>query len=139
MWKITSILILLMGLNLSAQTPQIIRGPYLQLGTDTSVIVRWRTDIVTDSIVNYGSAIGSLTSSVSDGTLKTEHSQGLQIHVLKLLQGERPNHRSGLSIERKSSAADVRKRERQPMDRFHRAHSADNTTTDGPGESARAG
>ncbi len=49
------------------------RGPYLQSGTDTSVIVRWRTDVATDTKVNYGSSLVSLSSSVSDPTLTTEH------------------------------------------------------------------
>ena len=74
MWhSITAIFVCLFSMNLGAQTPQIIRGPYLQLGTPTSVIVRWRTDIPTDSILHYGSAVGSLNSSVIDPVLKTEH------------------------------------------------------------------
>jgi hypothetical protein len=43
----------------------IIRGPYLQSGTDTSVIIRWRTD--TEGIgtkVNYGTSLGNLNSNV---------------------------------------------------------------------------
>lgn len=33
---------------------QIIRGPYLQQATETSMIVRWRTDLPTDSRVDFG-------------------------------------------------------------------------------------
>ena len=54
-----------------AQT--VTRGPYLQTGTPTSVVVRWRTDVATNSRVSYGSAPGSLTSAVDDPTSKTEH------------------------------------------------------------------
>ena len=46
------------------------RGPYLQLGSDTSVVVRWRTDVPTDSRVSYGT-VDCLGSSVSDSKLLT--------------------------------------------------------------------
>jgi PKD repeat protein len=49
------------------------RGPYLQLGTPESTIVRWRTDIATDSCVRYGATIGTLTSLVCDPAVTTEH------------------------------------------------------------------
>ncbi len=49
------------------------RGPYLQVGTPTSMTVRWRTDVATDSRVRYGSAPGSLVNSVTDATATTEH------------------------------------------------------------------
>jgi hypothetical protein len=49
------------------------RGPYLQQATETSIVVRWRTTDPTDSLVRYGSAPGSLTLSVGDPTLVTEH------------------------------------------------------------------
>ena len=31
------------------------RGPYLQLGTTNSIVVRWRTNVPTTSQVSYGS------------------------------------------------------------------------------------
>ena len=34
--------------------PQLVRGPYLQSGSSTSVVVHWRTSIPTESIVWYG-------------------------------------------------------------------------------------
>lgn len=49
------------------------RGPYLQSGTSNSVIVKWRTSMATDTKVNYGIALGSLNSTVSDATMTTEH------------------------------------------------------------------
>jgi hypothetical protein len=57
----------------STQAPVVTRGPYLQLGTPTSVVVRWRTDVGTDSRVRYGSAPGSLTSFADNPTVTTEH------------------------------------------------------------------
>ena len=38
----------------SAPSITVERGPYLQSGTPTSVIVKWRTNIATESVVNYG-------------------------------------------------------------------------------------
>src|SRR5438046_1181170 len=44
--------------DLYAQT--VVRGPYLQLGTPSSVIVRWRTDVATTGRVHYGNDAGNL-------------------------------------------------------------------------------
>jgi acid phosphatase type 7 len=57
----------------SLQAAVVTRGPYLQVSTTSSIVIRWRTDVATDSMVKYGLVQGSLTSSVSDGTLTTEH------------------------------------------------------------------
>ncbi len=51
----------------------ITRGPYLQRANDTSLIVRWRTNIPTQSMLDYGLSTSSLTNAVSDTTPKTEH------------------------------------------------------------------
>jgi hypothetical protein len=49
------------------------RGPYLQMGTPTSVRVRWRTDVATDSWVRYGLDPANLSSFISDAVSTTEH------------------------------------------------------------------
>ncbi len=54
-------------------TPTLVRGPYLQIGTPTSMIVRWRTDIPTDSRVRFGISQESLTSNADNPTGTTEH------------------------------------------------------------------
>ncbi len=59
--------------SLPAQMPQVLRGPYLQIGTPTSIVVRWRTDVPTDSVVTIGPSVGNLNTSISDGTVTTEH------------------------------------------------------------------
>ena len=51
----------------------VVRGPYLQLGTPDSIVVRWRTNMATPSRVVYGSQPGELNQSVVDPTLTTEH------------------------------------------------------------------
>jgi hypothetical protein len=48
------------------------RGPYLQLGTANGVIVRWRTDLPTDSVVQYGTTL-ALGGTESQATPTTEH------------------------------------------------------------------
>ena len=54
--------------------PNLTRGPYLQNATTNSVVVRWRTDVATDSRVNFGLESTNLDQSVSNATLTTEHS-----------------------------------------------------------------
>lgn len=49
------------------------RGPYLQIPTASSIIVRWRTDVLTTSRVAYGAAPGMLTQMVDDAVPTTEH------------------------------------------------------------------
>lgn len=55
------------------KTAVITRGPYLQLGTPASMVIRWRTDTPSSSRVRFGSSPGSLTSLVDDASLTTEH------------------------------------------------------------------
>jgi acid phosphatase type 7 len=56
-----------------AVAAELLRGPYLQLGTPNSVIVKWRTDQVTESIVRYGLAPDELELSAVDLVPTTEH------------------------------------------------------------------
>jgi hypothetical protein len=66
------------------------RGPYLQIATPTSVIVRWRTSTPTDSRVRYGKMPGALVTTVDDATPTTEHEV--------LLEGFTPRTRTFYSI-----------------------------------------
>ena len=61
------------GPPLPPPPPSLTRGPYLQTGTPTNIIVRWRTDVVSGSIVHYGLAANALTSTISDESLTKEH------------------------------------------------------------------
>lgn len=56
--------------NLSAT---VTRGPYLQKATQDKVIIRWRTDVATDSKVSYGISPANLSSSEVSTTFTTEH------------------------------------------------------------------
>lgn len=52
----------------------VVRGPYLQLQTQDSIIVRWRSDTATDSVVRYGLTPGNLDQSKTVAGSRTEHS-----------------------------------------------------------------
>jgi predicted MPP superfamily phosphohydrolase len=54
-------------------TAALSRGPYLQMGTQNSVTVRWRTDAATNSRVTWGTAFGTYPNTVDDAALTTEH------------------------------------------------------------------
>ena len=56
-----------------AEAPEVVRGPYLQMGTPSSMIVRWRTDGYTTTKLSYGLAVDDLTETITDETLTTEH------------------------------------------------------------------
>ena len=66
------LLVLCLSKCVNAQN-QIDRGPYLQLATSHSIIIKWRTEDPTESMVWYGSSLSELNQSAqSDGTT-TEH------------------------------------------------------------------
>lgn len=73
------------------------RGPYLQTGTPTSVIVRWRTDAPSDSRVSYGESPQRLAFSTGELTLTTEH-------IIKL-SNLTPNTKYYYSVGTSSQAA----------------------------------
>lgn len=75
--------------------PIITRGPYLQLATQDSIIIRWRTDQPTDSVVNYGPAPGDLPMQVSDAVAGTLH----ELRVSGLAADTRYSYSVGSSAE----------------------------------------
>lgn len=72
MGKLLPVVILLI-INTCTVAQNLIRGPYLMVGTPSSMVVRWRTDTPTTSVVRFGTASNALNQSVSENTLKTEH------------------------------------------------------------------
>ena len=71
--RVVYLFILLGLLTPIAWGQTITRGPYLQQQTDQSIIVRWRTDVATDSVVRYGTDSASLNLSSSEAASTTEH------------------------------------------------------------------
>ena len=53
--------------------PTLIRGPYLQVATNESMIIRWRTDVPTNSRVKIGSSANSLNTVFNDSAFVTDH------------------------------------------------------------------
>jgi hypothetical protein len=65
--------------------PVLIRGPYLQVATPTSMVIRWRTDANARSRVRWGTKQGQLTEIKDDSALVTEH----KVSLTGLLPGSR--------------------------------------------------
>jgi hypothetical protein len=59
----------LTGSNVVAVT----RGPYLQMGTPSSIVLQWRTNAATESRVRYGTDPANLVFFVDDPISTTEH------------------------------------------------------------------
>lgn len=66
-------LVLCMASGFSYAEINIIRGPYIQMGTDKSMIVRWDTDVATNSQVNFGSGVDNLSQQTAEAALTTQH------------------------------------------------------------------
>src|SRR5262249_44017106 len=54
-------------------TAKIVRGPYLQMSIQNSIMIRWRTDIATDSRVFYSQDPADQNVTVTNSTQTTEH------------------------------------------------------------------
>lgn len=71
-------------LQLNASTvpvvASVVRGPYLQVATPNSMIVRWRTDVPCDSRVQYDPAPSTFTQSAVSYQWGTEH----EVHITGL-------------------------------------------------------
>lgn len=71
--------------------PYLIRGPYLQSATSTSMIIRWRTNVPCQSVVKYGMQ--------KDSLLQEEIKKGAATEHLVKLSGLNPMTRYYYSIE----------------------------------------
>jgi Calcineurin-like phosphoesterase/Purple acid Phosphatase, N-terminal domain len=69
------------------------RGPYLQRTAPTAAVLRWRTDVATDSRVLYGPTPANLSNVVSSAALTTEH----EITLTPLAPGSRYYYAVGTS------------------------------------------
>ncbi len=76
-------LLLVVGLvvPITSEAQTITRGPYLQMGSHDRIVVRWRTDVATNSQVSYGLCQGQqscMTWVAVNPTVSTEHEVLLQ-------------------------------------------------------------
>ena len=85
---------LLVGLACCAEAlgaPRLTRGPYLQMATPDSIVVRWRTDALAEGTVLYGTTPENATNKVS-------HAGKLAEHVVRI-GGLKPSTRYLYSIQ----------------------------------------
>ena len=74
MYCLSLVLISLIGMSTGfAQTPQIIKGPYIQNLTATSATICWHTDMPTNSRLLYGIAVNQLNGAVFNNQRLTDH------------------------------------------------------------------
>lgn len=70
----TFFLLLVLSANtIIAQTISVVRGPYLQQATPTSIIIKWKTNSATSSKIYYGSSPANLSASVTSTASTTNH------------------------------------------------------------------
>jgi acid phosphatase type 7 len=71
------------------------RGPYLQMGNQSSVTLRWRTDNPTDSRIEVGTNYGNYNQQATNPTLTTEH----EVSISGLVAGTKYFYRFGSSTK----------------------------------------
>lgn len=71
--RLLSILAVVLCVGSVAISQTVVRGPYLQLPTQTSIFVKWRTDTPSDSKVSYGTDPNNLTMTETDGQQVSDH------------------------------------------------------------------
>lgn len=73
--KIASLAILLTAIfvGTDAFSQRVVRGPYLQVGTPNSAVIRWRTDVATDSRVRFGTSLNNLNLFAESSNSTIEH------------------------------------------------------------------
>jgi len=57
----------------AADPPALVRRSYLQQGTPSSMVVRWRTDLASESVFRYGPAPDDLSTTLTIAGPTTEH------------------------------------------------------------------
>jgi len=63
------------------QSQNVIRGPYLQKGSASSMTIKWRTNSNTNSKIEYGTNLSNLNQNSADPGLKKNHE--LQVYSLQ--------------------------------------------------------
>ena len=71
--RLASLLLSLAAVSGLQAATTIIRGPYLQSPSPTSMVVRWRTDNTEASVVRYGLSRTELTSTAKAEGISAEH------------------------------------------------------------------
>ncbi len=85
----------LLGSSISGGGNLLTRGPYLQMGNQTDLTIRWRTNTATDSRIELGTELGTYPIVFNDPTITTEHS----IRVSDLIPDTKYYYTIGSSTE----------------------------------------
>lgn len=56
-----------------ANAASLVRSAYLNSVSPSGIVVRWRTDLATDSKVSFGTTLGAYTNSITNSSVTTEH------------------------------------------------------------------
>lgn len=101
-YKIIFLVSSIISQEVCCQAPIIIRGPYIQNITQTSGVIRWRTDVPSSSKVTIGKELGNQRQIVQQTDLVTEH----EVFVNKLRPNGKYYYRIGTKekLEAASSA-----------------------------------
>lgn len=83
-------------------TASLTRGPYLNMGNQTAVTLRWRTDVATNSKVEVGTVHGTYPLVFNDAGLTTEH----EIRVTGLTADTKYFYRFGSSTQALQAGTD---------------------------------
>lgn len=78
MRHIITTLLIAIAFGLSANAQTVLRGPYLQMPTSSSMTVMWRTDVASTGRVYYGTSLATVMDNfVDEGSSTENHSVGL--------------------------------------------------------------
>lgn len=67
------LLFVALSMEVCSEENEIIRGPYLQLATQSSIIVRWKTSTAQNSVIRYGLDSTKLNNRIELSILTTDH------------------------------------------------------------------
>ncbi|MCA9670027.1 MAG: metallophosphoesterase [Myxococcales bacterium] len=68
-----------------AHAQTVVRGPYLQIGTPTSMTIVWRTDVASEGRVRYGESLAAMSGSADDSAVAVQH----EVRITGLKPGTR--------------------------------------------------
>ena len=72
-WAATLLVVCVQILATNGFALSLERGPYLQQATPSSMIVRWRTDLASETTLRHGPAPNYLSTVLTNPALTTEH------------------------------------------------------------------
>ncbi len=67
------LLFVALSMEVCSEENEIIRGPYLHLATQSSIIVRWKTSTAQNSVIRYGIDSTKLNNRIELSILTTDH------------------------------------------------------------------